>query len=40
VIATTEPTDRSMPPVAMTSVIPTATSASGALARRMSTGLP
>ena len=38
--ATIEPTDRSMPPVAMTSVMPSATSSSGALVRRISTGAP
>jgi hypothetical protein len=36
----TEPTDRSMPPVAMTRVMPTATRISGALSRRMSIRLP
>ena len=39
-IAITAPTDRSMPRVAMTSVIPRATSISGALCRRMSIGAP
>jgi hypothetical protein len=39
-IAITEPTDRSMPPVAMTRVMPSATSSSGALPRRMSGSVP
>ena len=39
-IATTEPTDRSMPPVAMTSVMPSPTRISGALNRTMSMRLP
>ena len=38
--AITAPTDRSMPRVAMTSVIPSATSMSGALLRRMSMSGP
>ena len=39
-IATTAPTERSMPPVAITSVMPSATSISGAPKRRMSIRLP
>ena len=39
-IAATAPTERSMPRVAMTSVIPSATSTTGAARRRMSTGAP
>ena len=39
-IATTAPTDRSIPRVAITSVIPSAVSASGAPLCRMSTRLP
>ena len=39
-IATSAPTDRSMPPVAITIVIPSATSIGGAPKRRMSTRLP
>ncbi len=39
-IAATAPTDRSIPRVAMTSVIPSATSSTGAPLRRMSIRLP
>ncbi len=39
-MATRAPTERSMPPVAMTSVIPRATSSSGEPRRRMSIRLP
>ena len=39
-IAMMAPTERSMPRVAMTSVMPSATSMSGALLRRMSMRLP
>ncbi len=39
-IAMTAPTDRSTPPVAMTRVIPIASTTVGALLRRMSTRLP
>ncbi len=39
-IAQSEPTDRSMPPVEMTRVMPSATRISGALSRRMSIGVP
>lgn len=39
-MATTEPTDRSMPPVAMTRVMPSETRISGAPKRRMSMRLP
>ena len=39
-IAITAPTDRSMPPVAITSVMPMASSATGAARLRISIGLP
>ncbi len=39
-IAMIAPTDRSTPPVAMTRVIPMASTSVGALLRRMSTTLP
>ena len=39
-IAITAPTDRSMPPVAITSVMPIASSATGAARLRISIGLP
>ena len=39
-IATTAPTEMSMPRVAITSVMPSATSTSGAARLRMSTALP
>ena len=39
-IATIAPTERSMPPVAITAVIPSATSIGGAPKRRMSIRLP